>query len=108
MGRDERAGLRLGRSMIGVLKDGDVFSVLARSELARRLASIDRTSKRGVCRYCLAWKICRGYCLAESYHVYRELEALGFFAKSSWHHISQPSKGQLGLSVSQRLSRRRL
>lgn len=61
----------------GNLRDGDLFSILARSELARRLASIDRASKRGVCRYCLAWKICRGYCPAESYHVYKELEAPG-------------------------------
>ena len=61
----------------GNLRDGDLFSILARSELARRLASIDRASKRGVCRYCLAWKICRGYCPAESYHVYKELKAPG-------------------------------
>jgi radical SAM protein with 4Fe4S-binding SPASM domain len=79
-------GIQERNLVYGSLRYGDIFSVLAGSELARRLASISRTSKKGVCRYCLAWKICRGYCLAESYHVYRELEAPGVLCQEFFNN----------------------
>jgi radical SAM protein with 4Fe4S-binding SPASM domain len=79
-----------GDLVYGSLRDGDIFNVLTGSGLVSRLASIDRTSKRGVCRYCLAWKICRGYCLAESYHVYGELEAPGVLCQEFFNNGSFP------------------
>lgn len=75
----------------GSLRDGDLPSVLAGSELARRLASVTREVKRGVCRRCLAWRICRGYCPAESYHIYGELEAPGVLCQEFFNNGLFPS-----------------
>jgi len=79
------------RLTFGNIKKRSIIEVLSSSKLAWKLAKMTQKDKRGVCRYCLAWKICRGFCLVESFYYYGELEAPGVLCQEFYNNTMFPN-----------------